>query len=69
MNAWLKAEGVGEVVVKTRGVADDAAAWRRRLAPRGPNAGTLAVTRGPDDRWIALAALGRVRREPAGGDG
>jgi hypothetical protein len=56
LNAWLRAEGIGRLEIKTRGVADDAAAWRRRLRPEGPREGLLVVTRGPDDRWIALAA-------------
>lgn len=56
LNAWLRAESIGRLEIKTRGVADDAAAWRRRLRLGGPHEGVLVVTRGPDDRWIALAA-------------
>lgn len=58
VNAWLKARRVGRFTVKTRGVADDAAAWRRRLRPGGGDAeATLAFTRTPDDRWIGLGSL------------
>lgn len=55
MNAWLEAAGVGRLTIRTRGVADDAETWRKRLRPRGPRAGTLVLTRAPDGRWVALA--------------
>lgn len=58
LNAWLRAEGVGQLEIKTRGVADDAAAWRSRLkVPGGEAAGVICITRTPADRWIALASL------------
>lgn len=56
LNAWLAAEDVGRVEVRCRGVSDDAEAWRKRLKPGGTRAGTLVFTRGPDDRWVALAS-------------
>lgn len=56
VNAWLEARGIGQLTVRTRGVADDASVWRRRLKPRGPRAGTVVFTRGPDGSWIALGA-------------
>lgn len=61
LNAWLAGQGVGRLEVRSRGVAEDAGAWRQRLQPRGPHAGTLVFTRGPDDRWVVL---GSVRRAP-----
>lgn len=58
LNAWLRAHGIGRLDVKTRGVAEDAAAWRSRLKiPGGEAAAVLAITRTPADRWIALASL------------
>lgn len=58
---WVRTHGIGRLEVRCRGVADDAEAWRRRLRLAGPAAGTLLFTRGPDDRWLALA----TRRAPS----
>lgn len=57
LDAWLAAHDVGRVEIRCRGVSDGAPAWRRRLHPRGAGAATLLFTRGPDDRWVALASL------------
>ena len=56
LDAWLAEHEVGQLEIRCRGVADDASAWRRRLHPRGAHAATLVFTRGPDDRWLTLAA-------------
>lgn len=61
LQRWVEAHGVGVLEVRTRGVADDAQDWRRRLRLSGPHAGTLLFTRDPAGRWLALAA----RRLPA----
>ena len=58
LNAWLRARGAGRLTIKTRGVADDAATWRRRLKPGpGDAEAVLVFTRTPDDRWIGLGSL------------
>jgi hypothetical protein len=56
LDRWLAEHGVGRLELRSRGVADDASVWRKRLHPRGPAAATLAFTRGPDDRWLVVAA-------------
>jgi hypothetical protein len=56
LDAWLADQDVGQVEIRCRGVADDAAAWRRRIRPSGRGSATLVFTRAPDERWIALAA-------------
>lgn len=55
LDAWLAAEGVGRLTIRKRGVETPAADWRRRLRPRGPNAGTLVFTRDARDRWVVYA--------------
>lgn len=58
VNAWLRSQGAGRLTIKTRGVADDAAAWRKRLKPgRGDAEAVLVFTRTLDDHWIALGSL------------
>ena len=59
IQAWLRARHVGTLEIKTRGVDDDAGRWRARLRLRGEASAWLAVTRGPDDRWMALAGMTR----------
>ncbi len=61
----LDAFDVGRLDVRTRGVEDSADVWRRRLRPRGARAATLVITRGPDDRYLAVLS-GPV---PAGAGG
>lgn len=62
LNAWLRDRGVGQLEVKTRGVAQDAAAWRRRLrVPGGEASAVLAITRTADDRWVALGSCPMTR--------
>jgi hypothetical protein len=56
IDSWLASRGIGDLEIRTRGVADPPEAWRRRLRPRGPRRGTLVLTRGPDERWTALGA-------------
>ncbi len=56
LQAWLDAEGIGSLEIRSRGVADPPDAWRKRLRPRGTRAGTLVLTRGPDDRYLGLGA-------------
>lgn len=58
LRAALARAGAGDVVVHTRGVADPAATWRGRIGawdarPGGPRV-ALLLTRGPDDRYVAL---------------
>jgi len=53
------AAGCGEIEVRTRGVEDPAETWRRRIGPpasprAGAPRGAVLVTRGPDDRYVAL---------------
>jgi len=61
LNAWLRDNRVGQLEIKTRGVAEDAAVWRRRLRiPGGDTVAALCITRTPQDRWVALAALPSV---------
>jgi hypothetical protein len=61
IDAWLASNDVGRIEIRTRGVADRASAWRRRLHPRGRGAATLVFTRSLADRWTVLA--GRVTAE------
>ncbi len=55
LNRWLQDQDVGQLTLRSRGVADPMATWRKRLRPRGRAAGTLVFTRGPSDRWLVLA--------------
>lgn len=59
LNAWLRAEGIGDLTIRKRGIEAKAADWRRRLRTNGPHAGTLVFTRGRDDRWIVYASVER----------
>ena len=61
----LDAFDVGRVDIRTRGIEDPPDAWRRRLRLRGSRAATLVITRGPDDRYLAVLS-GPV---PAGAGG
>jgi hypothetical protein len=61
LNAWLAAEGIGNLELRTRGVAERATDLRKKLRPAGPAAGTLVFTRTADDAWVALGC----RRLPA----
>lgn len=56
VDAWLRARGIGRLTVRSRGVRDDAATWRRRLHPRGEASGTVLFTRLACERWVALGA-------------
>jgi hypothetical protein len=62
INAWLAAREIGNLTLRTRGVAETAASWRRRLRAHGPHAGAVVLTRGPADRWVALGC--REERSP-----
>ncbi len=55
IQAWLDAVGGARPVVRTRGVAAAASDLVRRLRARGAVPTTVVLTRGADDRWIALA--------------
>jgi hypothetical protein len=56
VDAWLHDHGVGRLTVRCRGVADGQEAWRARLSPRGPNAGTVVFLRDPSERWVAAVS-------------
>ncbi len=67
IRAAFDAAGCGDVEVRTRGVEDPAETWRRRIGapPRGlardarpARRGAVLVTRGPDDRYVALLYFG-----------
>ncbi|QNE18948.1 class I SAM-dependent methyltransferase [Kribbella qitaiheensis] len=45
LRAWVRAEGIGTLEIKKRGVDVDPAVLRRRLAPKGAASATLIVTR------------------------
>lgn len=56
---WLRENNIARYEVKTRGVDDDAATWRKRIgAPphRKGNGAVLCFTRDLKDRWCCLAA-------------
>ncbi len=57
LNAWLAAQEVGRLTIRTRGTKDPVETWRKRLRPRGKRAGTLVITRRQDDRWVAYGCL------------
>jgi len=44
LRAWVKANRVGTLEIKKRGLEVDPAALRRRLAPKGPASATLVLT-------------------------
>jgi hypothetical protein len=54
VRAALAARDVGDLELRQRGIADPPEVWRRRLRPRGAARATLVLTRGPDDRYVAL---------------
>ncbi len=54
LEATAAAHDVGAVEIRTRGVDDPPEAWRRRIRPRGTRPATVVLTRGPDDRYVAL---------------
>lgn len=62
LRAWVRANGVGTLEIKKRGLDVDPAALRRRLKPRGPNTATLVLT--PTTRGARTLV---VRRLPGGG--
>jgi hypothetical protein len=57
VNAWLAAHGVGNLTIRKRGIDEQAAAWRKRLKPKGKAAGTLVFTRDLRDRWVVYGCL------------
>ena len=57
LDAWLAAYEIGQLTLRKRGVEEKVETWRKKLKPKGPNAGTLVFTRDLKDRWIALACL------------
>lgn len=58
LRRMLEARGVGELVVRTRGVDDPPERWRARIGTlRGRGRATLAITRGPDDRYLGLSLV------------
>lgn len=54
IRTWLRDRGIGRLTLRSRGVDRPVEAWRRRLKPLGPHAGTLVFTRDLRDRWICL---------------
>ena len=57
LDAWLAAYEIGQLTLRKRGVEEKVEVWRRKLKPKGPNAGTLVFTRDLRDRWITYACL------------
>jgi hypothetical protein len=51
----LKSRGIGTIEIKKRGVDIDPAAFRKKLAPNGPNSATLILTRLGEKRIALLA--------------
>jgi hypothetical protein len=45
LRAWVRAEGIGTLEIKKRGVDVDPAVLRKKLAPKGSASATLIVTR------------------------
>lgn len=64
IRAAFDAAGCGDLDVRTRGVEDPAETWRRRIGGPSPDPrpgaprGAVLVTRGPDDRYVALLYFG-----------
>ena len=54
LNAWLRANDVGTLTLRKRGIETRVADWRKKLRPRGARTATLVLTCGPDARWLAL---------------
>ncbi|MHB1009280.1 MAG: class I SAM-dependent methyltransferase [Propionibacteriaceae bacterium] len=48
LRAWVRAERIGTLEIKKRGLDVDPAALRRRLEPKGPGSATLVLTPTPD---------------------
>ncbi|MFT3861866.1 THUMP-like domain-containing protein [Micropruina sp.] len=48
LRAWVRAERIGTLEIKKRGLEVDPAVLRRRLKPSGPNAATIVLTPTPD---------------------
>jgi SAM-dependent methyltransferase len=64
LKKWVKAENIGVLEIKKRGVDVDPSALRKSLAPRGPNEATLIVTRVGDKRVALVASrLEKLPRE------
>ncbi len=57
LNRWLRAEGVGDLTIRKRGIDARAAHWRRTLRPAGPNAGTLVFTHDRAGRWVVYGSV------------
>jgi len=57
LNAWLRANEVGNLTIRKRGIDTQAAAWRKKLKAKGSCRGTLLFTRALDDRWVVYASL------------
>ncbi len=57
LNAWLRAHDVGAVTIRKRGIEEQAAAWRKKLKPKGRAAATLVFTRDVRDKWVVYACL------------
>jgi len=57
LEATAAAHDVGAVEIRSRGIEDPPEAWRRRIRPRGARPATVVLTRGPDDRYLALWSL------------
>jgi THUMP domain-like len=45
LRSWVRAEGIGTLEIKKRGIDVDPAQLRKRLAPNGSATATLIVTR------------------------
>ncbi|MFC0628818.1 class I SAM-dependent methyltransferase [Kribbella deserti] len=45
LRAWIRAEGIGTLEIKKRGIDVDPAQLRRKLTPKGPASATLIITR------------------------
>lgn len=58
LSAWVRANRVGTLEIKRRGVGFDPAALRRELRPSGPNAATLLVT--PTNRGTVTLVVRRT---------
>lgn len=54
LRQWARAERIGPLVVKTRGVSADPVQVRRQARPRGDNPATLLVTRIAGDPWALV---------------
>lgn len=61
LRSWLREHDIGVLEIKQRGIEEDPARLRRRLAPRGSKSATWVITRTPHG-----AAVLWVRRVPAG---